>query len=711
MHKHAELTAEKVDRPIILVGNPNVGKSVVFAHLTGRYAVVSNFPGTTVEISTGKTEYGGGATVIDTPGANSLQPHSMDERVTRDILYLNSPRVILQVADAKNLRRSLTITAQLAEMGLPVVVDLNMMDEARRRGVIISADTLAKKIGVPVVQTVATEKRGFKSLRKALDGEPAVPNIRVSYPEEIEAGIDRICALLPDTPISQRAVALMFLSNPREAAESLAEKFSSQTVERILEVAESVQAHFSNPLGYIIGISRSKVIDTLLDAVYSRGVSEEGELATRQLHRKNAYLAIIITMASLLLYLLAGLDNLGAWGLHPPLLHVVVIAFLIAVLPGRYFKIITTHPVWGAFFLIEVLYLMYKFVGVFGAGTLVDLIESRLFGNYLIPAITGLLGRVSSGGWFIDMLVGEYGLISMGITYAFAIVLPIVATFFFAFGILEDAGYLPRLAVIADKTMKRVGLNGKAVLPMVLGLGCDTMATLTTRILDTKKERIIATILLALAIPCSAQLGVIMAIVSATSVYVAVVVFVTVLLQLLIVGSLSARLIKGRRGDFIVELPPLRLPKLSNILIKTQHRLKWFLREAVPLFLIGTLILFVLDTVGGIRAMQKIAEPVIVHLLGLPIESTVAFIIGFFRRDYGAAGLYALFQGGQLNHNQITVAMVTITLFVPCVAHFLVMIKERGFKTALFISAFILPYAILTGTILNLILKLTRVSL
>ncbi len=711
MHDHADLSPDTADQPIILVGNPNVGKSVVFALLTGRYAVVSNFPGTTVEISTGKTDFAGGATVIDTPGVNSLQPHSMDEQVTRNILYLNNPRVILQVADAKNLRRSLTITAQLAEMGLPVILDLNMMDEARRRGVIISAGSLQEKIGVPVVETVATEKKGFKLLGKALKTTPQVPHIEVTYPVAIEDGIGRICSLLPETPIAKRSVALMFMSNPREASESLREKVGNRTTKDILAVVESIQAVFSHPLGYIIGISRSHVIDSLLDAVYSRGVSEEGEQAAHKLRRKNAFMAITITMASLLLYLLAGLDNLGAWGLHPTLLHVVVIVFLIAVLPGRYFKVITTHPIWGTLFLIEVLYLMYMFVGVFGAGTLVDMIENRLFGEYLIPAITGLLGRVSSGGWFIDLLVGEYGLISMGITYAIAIVLPIVATFFFAFGILEDAGYLPRLAVIADKAMKRVGLNGKAVLPMVLGLGCDTMATLTTRILDTKKERVIATILLALAVPCSAQLGVIMAIVSATSVYVAVVVFVTVLLQLLIVGSLSARLIKGRRGDFIVELPPLRIPKLGNIFIKTQHRLKWFLHEAVPLFLIGTMILFLLDTVGGIRALQKIAEPVIVHMLGLPIDSTVAFIIGFFRRDYGAAGLYDLFQRGQLDHNQIAVAMVTITLFVPCVAHFLVMIKERGFKTAMLIAAFILPYAILVGTVLNLILKISGVSL
>ncbi len=698
-------------KPIILVGNPNVGKSVIFAFLTGRYAVVSNFPGTTVEVSMGKSIFDRETEIIDTPGANSLHPHSVDEQVTRNILCSQSPQVILQVADAKNLRRSLTITAQLAEMGLPVVLDLNMIDEARRRRIEISAKSLEAIIQIPIVQTVATEKRGFKMLERALSDTPRVPRISVSYPKQIESGIERISRILPDTPINKRSVALMCLSNRREVAESFKEQLGEEKLELIAKIVDEVQESFANPLGYIIGVSRSQVVDQLLDAVYSKGKTDLIEIDLPSLKKQRILFAFGLTVLSVLLYIFAGTDNLSAWGIHPPLLHIVVLSFLLSVLPGRFFRTISTHPLWGSLVLIEVLYLVYKFVGVFGAGTLVDLMENKLFAAHLIPALTVLMDRFVPIEFLRDFLIGQYGLISMGITYAVAIVLPIVGLFFLAFGILEDSGYLPRLAVIADKGMKRMGLNGKAVLPMVLGLGCDTMATLTTRILDSKKERIIATLLLALAIPCSAQLGVIMAMVSSSSAAVALTVFIMIVSQIFLIGYLADHFVKGRRGDFIIELPPLRIPKFKNIMLKTYHRLRWFLLEAVPLFLAGTLILFILDKVGGLLLLQKIAEPVIVKMLGLPIDSTAAFIVGFFRRDYGAAGLYDLFLQGSLNHNQIAVSMVTITLFVPCIAQFLVMIKERGVKIAFIIAAFILPYAILVGTILNHFLELTHIEL
>jgi ferrous iron transport protein B len=299
----------------------------------------------------------------------------------------------------------------------------------------------------------------------------------------------------------------------------------------------------------------------------------------------------------------------------------------------------------------------------------------------------------------------------MGLTYAIAIVLPIVLTFFIAFGILEDTGYLPRLSVIADRAMRRMGLNGKAVLPMVLGLGCGTMATLTTRILESKKERTIATLLLALAVPCSAQLGVVMAMAAGTSLACALAVFGVVTLQLFIVGSAANRLIKGRTTDFIVEIPPLRVPLAGNMWMKTLHRVSWFLKEAVPLFLIGTLVLFLLDRVGGVALMERAARPVIEGLLGLPVESTVAFIVGFFRRDYGAAGLYDLFTQGRLTTNQVAVSMVVITLFIPCIAQFFVMIKERGLRTAFAMAGFILPFAVLVGAILHAFLRVTGIEL
>jgi len=700
-----------VEKPIILVGNPNVGKSIVFAYLTGRYAVVSNFPGTTVEISRGKYIFDRETEIIDTPGANSLHPHSVDEQVTRDILCSHSPRVVLQVADAKNLRRSLTITAQLAEMGLPVVLDLNMIDEARRRRIEISSKTLGSIIQIPIVQTVATEKRGFKLLEKALSDTPRVPRISVDYPEEIERGIEKILAILPETPINKRSIALMCLSDAREMADTFSERFGEERMAQINKIVNEVQQAFANPLGYIIGVSRSHVVDQLLEAVYRTGETDLLEVDQPNLKKRRILFAFAITFISMMLYMFAGVQNLSVWGLHPPLLHFVALSFLLAVLPGRFFRMVSTHPVWGVLVLIEVLYLVYKCVGVFGAGTLVNLMEGRLFAAHLIPALTGVLDRYVHVSFIRDLLVGDYGLISMGITYAVAIVLPIVGMFFLAFGVLEDSGYLPRLAVIADKGMRRMGLNGKAVLPMVLGLGCDTMATLTTRILDSKKERVIATLLLALAIPCSAQLGVILAMVASSSPAVAAVVFVVIVSQLFLIGSVADRVVEGHRGDFIIELPPMRIPKIKNILLKTYHRIRWFLFEAVPLFLAGTLILFILDKTGGLVLLQKIAEPVIEKMLGLPIESTSAFIIGFFRRDYGAAGLFELFREGSLNHNQIAVSMVTITLFVPCIAQFLVMIKERGLKIAFAISAFILPYAILTGTLLNQFLNLTGIKL
>jgi ferrous iron transport protein B len=188
-------------------------------------------------------------------------------------------------------------------------------------------------------------------------------------------------------------------------------------------------------------------------------------------------------------------------------------------------------------------------------------------------------------------------------------------------------------------------------------------------------------------------------------------VFGVVALQLVLVGSLSDRLIKGRKTDFIVEIPPLRVPQMGNIYLKTLHRVAWFLKEAVPLFLIGTFALFLLDRVGGIDLMERGARPVIKGMLGLPTESTVAFVVGFFRRDYGAAGLYNLFSQGKLTTNQVAVSMVVITLFVPCIAQFFVMIKERGWRIAVLIGAFILPFAILVGTILNAFLRITGIEL
>jgi ferrous iron transport protein B len=310
-----------------------------------------------------------------------------------------------------------------------------------------------------------------------------------------------------------------------------------------------------------------------------------------------------------------------------------------------------------------------------------------------------------------EMLVGEYGLITVAMTYAIAIILPITITFFIAFAILEDSGYLPRLAIMSNKVFNLMGLNGKAVLPMILGLGCGTMAVMTARILETKRDRIIITFLLALAIPCSAQIGVILGMLGALSWKATLVWTASILLTLLLSGYLASKIVKGERTDFFLEIPPIRRPDAMNILIKTVGRVEWYLKEAVPLFLLGTFILFVLHKLNLITLLEKAASPIVVNLLSLPEKTTESFVLGFLRRDYGAAGLFTMAEKGLLTPVQSVVSLVTITLFIPCLANFFMIVKERGLKMALGMIAIVFPLAFLGGGALNWLLTFFHVTL
>ncbi len=640
--------AEKA-RIIILVGNPNVGKSVVFGNITGRYVTVSNYPGTTVEISRGKVkERGRSVEIIDTPGVYSLLPMSEDERVTRDILMREPGARVLQVCDAKNMRRSLMITIQLAEMCVPFVLAVNMADEARNRGVMPRLAGVESRLGIPAVPTVAVRKKGMDRLLPLLENSTPTA-FRLDYGEMIERAIFRMEQLLPDsTPIGKRSLAIMLLCGDDSLTPWLAENVEGEKIREMNQVRNRLVEENGRDLSFRFNQARLAWIDGLL--------SELGEEPNESKGRNFAQ------------------------------------AF------GKY----SMDPYFGIPILIFVLFLAYEFVGVFGAGFLVDFLEESVFGKGVVPAAAWVVERTIPWSFFRDMLVGPYGVISMALSYSIAIVLPIVGTFFLGFGILEDSGYLPRLAVMVDRIFKKIGCNGKAVLPMILGLGCDTMATLTTRILETRKERIIVTLLLALGIPCSAQLGVILGMLAdigpvATVSWLAIIVGV-----ILLVGYLASKVIPGESADFILEIPPIRLPQLSNLAIKTMARIEWYLREAVPLFVIGTLILFVMDRMGWLVWMQTVSEPIVVGALNLPPKTTEAFLIGFLRRDYGAAGLFNMARAGLLTNLQVVVSLVTITLFIPCLANFLVIIKEQGSKVAVGMAVFIFPFAVLVGAIVNL---------
>ncbi|MEJ2502772.1 MAG: nucleoside recognition domain-containing protein, partial [Gemmatimonadota bacterium] len=445
-------------------------------------------------------------------------------------------------------------------------------------------------------------------------------------------------------------LAALLIQGDAEAAEwvAAAEADEGEGAVRALEVAT---AEFADTAIYRVAYERHRVAERMLDGVVTGG-DEDGESQSFR-------------------------DRLGA---------------------------ALARPAIGFPVLLLVLYVgLYKFVGEFGSGTVVDWLETNVFENGLNPLLQQGFEWLIPWPWLQGLFVGEYGILTLGVRYAVAIILPIVGTFFLFFSVLEDSGYFPRLALLVDRSFKRIGLSGRAVIPMVLGFACDTMATMVTRTLETRRERVLATLLLALAIPCSAQLGVILAILSGNGAALAVLVLVLTGV-FLGVGWLGARILPGERPTFHMELPPLRVPRLGNVLTKTAARMQWYFMEVLPLFLFASVILWIGDLTGGLQKAVAGVTPVM-GWLGLPAEAAQAFLFGFFRRDYGAAGLFDLNQQGLLTPVQLTVAAVTLTLFVPCVAQFLMMLKERGVRTALAIFAFTVPFAFGVGAALNLVLR------
>ncbi len=630
---------------LALLGHSNVGKSALFHQLTGQRVMVSNYPGTTVVVARATLREYPQYTALDTPGIVMLPSQTEDEQVTERVLFEEPLQGLIQVGDAKNLFRTLLLTVQLAETGIPMVLALNMMDEARQRGLRIDARRLSARLGLSVVPTVAVRRGGLAELGRSL-GSLAPADFQLRYPSAIELALTRLARDLPNSPIGPRAMGLLYLAGDQVAESWLADRLDPLTLRRLQEARAVAQSAFQQPLSTVIQQQRSAFVRHDLLAEWRSAGKRQRDLGTR-------------------------LGDIAA------------------------------HPIWGVPVLAAILAAFYGLVGVFGAQTLVDWLEAGLFAQTINPWLSQLVARLSPHPLLRDLLVGDYGLWTMGMTYALALILPIVSTFFLAFGVLEDSGYLARLAVLANRLFRRIGLNGRAVMPMVLGLGCVTMATLTTRTLESKRDRVLVTLLLALAVPCSAQLGVIMGMLGALSPWALALWGAVVLGVLFCVGWLGNRLLPGQRPSLLLELPPLRMPRLDNVLLKTAARLEWYLKEVVPLFLLGAGLVFVLDQLSLLSWLSELGRPIVVDWLGLPPQASTAFVLGFLRRDFGATGLFVLGSQGVLTAHQVLVAMVTITLFVPCIASVFMIARERGWRTALAMTGAIVPLALLIGGLLN----------
>lgn len=615
-------------RQVLIVGPPNVGKSLIFNRLTGKSVSVSNYPGTTVEVSTGTSPVLPGFEIRDTPGAYSLLPITDEERVAREIILSEPEALLIHVVDAKNLRRMLAFTLELLELGRRVVLVLNLMDEARRLGVTIDAAELGDRLGIPVVPTVATTGEGLDLLCAVIrDGTTSLPPLpAIDYPGEVMTLVRR--AAHPGVPaIPARVVTPEFLDS--------------------LPLVQRTEFELA------LRLARQRFADEILAEVASFPAASR------------------TTLASLLNRL-----TMNVW---------TAIPIALAVL---YFGV-------------------YEFVGNFGAGTLVDFLENDVYEVYVTPWLTRWVERTIPWPILQDLFVHDYGMFTLGLRYAVALILPIVGTFFLMFSVLEDSGYLPRLALLLDRVFKKLGLNGRAVIPIVLGFGCGTMATVVTRILETKRERIIATILLGFAIPCSAQLGVVLAMVAQRPKIFALWILLMVTIFLLL-GLIAARKVPGRAPAFYLEIPPLRMPRLSNVLKKTYSRMYWYFVEIFPLFLAASVVIWIGTITGLFDVVIRLIQP-IVGAMGLPREAAHSLLFGFFRRDYGAAGLFDLLNHGKLDERQIFISALVISLFLPCVAMFSVMHKERGWRFAFATSAAILVTATTVGIMANVVLKTTGV--
>jgi len=598
---------------VVLAGNPNVGKSVIFNALSGFYVEVSNYPGTTVDVSKAFTDFG---ELIDTPGAYILGNYTDDEIVTQNIIQ--TADVLVNVASALTIERDLFLTQQLIDMDFPVILVINQMDEAGKKGIAIDCKKLEELLGIKVIPTVAIHKKGIAEIINSIKNKKFhVGENKTPYIEN----------MFKDQDISR------------------CEKYS-----QILEIeSQDTKKHEEKDKIYA---ERRHIVNELVEKVVIH--TEKKQSIS---------------------------DAIDEMLLNPFIGFVIAMGFL---------------------------YLLFQVLGVFVSGKVVDFLFTILDEKYS-PWITKIVKDIIPNIFVNQLLVGEFGVLTMTVKIVIGVLLPLITAFYLFMAFLEDSGYLPRLAVITDNILNKIGLNGRAVIPLLLGFGCGAMGTITTRILGSKKERTIATAILGVTIPCAAQQGIIIALLAAIggfkiwAIYLGLIFIIMVL-----VGTVLDKLIHGKATDLIIDLPPLRMPMLFNTFHKTLFRVINFFTEALPLFAGTSVLITILNKFGFLIWLQKALSPIVVNILHLPAEFSDIFVMGLIRRDFASIGLLGM--AGLENHTrilsdmQIIVASVVVTLFVPCLATLIVIYKERGYKeaTILWVGTFIISIAVgafLTNTL------------
>jgi len=561
------------------MGNPNVGKSAIFSRLTGVDVMVSNYPGTTIELKKGKMKLDDQMVeVIDVPGTYSLEPTSKAEEVA--VNMLKEGDLVINVVDATNMERNLNLTLQLLEQNIPVIAALNFWDETRHLGIQIDVKKLETHLDIPVVPAVAVTGEGIKELVSRLHEAKAHANIHDEDSRWSEIG-------------------------------------------KIIKGVQKV---------------------TL---------------------KKHTFL-----------------ENLEDLSIKP----------------------LTGIPI--TLLILALVFWTVRFTGE----NLITYLFDPLFEFYL-PMVTNLSNALGKSGVVHDILVGtliegkidyiqSMGLLTTGLYVPLAMVLPYVFAFYLVLGILEDSGYLPRLATLIDAVLHKLGMHGLAIIPMLLGLGCNVPGALSTRILETRKQRFIAATLMAIAVPCMAQTAMVFILLGPYGIKGFGIYFVTLFIVWLTLGFLLNKMLKGETPETFMEIPPYRIPYFGSLTKKLWMRMRSFLSEAVPFVLLGVLIINILYVFGIIEWISEAAAPVIVGILGLPKEAVASLIVGFLRKDVAVGMLLPL----GLDMGQLIVASVVLTMYFPCVATFVVLFKELGARDLIKATAIMIVSTLLVGGVLNALL-------
>jgi len=565
---------------VLLIGNPNVGKSVIFNRLTGVDVISSNYPGTSIDYTRGFVTINNiRHELIDVPGTYTLEPTCTAEEIALQLLEEGD--VIINVIDATNLERSLNLTLQLLKRNKPIVVVINLFDEAQHIGISVDASKLSAILRLKCIPTCALSGEGINTL---------VENI-------VEAKVSDF-----DFDSSQRW----------------------NIIGKILSQVQSIK------------------------------------------HKHHTF--------------------------------------------SEKLRDISIKPFTGIPILLTVLVAMFVTIRFVGEN-IINYISEPLFNNLWTPLLTIISKNIAGNEILYNFLLGDtstkidyensFGLLTTGLYIPLGVVFPYVFAFYTVLAILEDTGYLPRVAVMVDTLMHKIGLHGLSIIPMLLGLGCNVPGALATRILETRKEKFITATLLSIAVPCMALQSMLFGLLGSYGIQGLGIVFLTLFMVWFIVGNILRVTVKGTSPEIFMEIPPYRIPYIRGISKKVYIRLKWFIKEAIPYVLLGVFIVNILYSFGIIQVVGEFTAPVFVSLFGLPKEAVGALIIGFLRKDLAIGMLIPL----NLDLHQLIVACVVLAIYFPCIATFTVLLKELGFKDMFKSVGIMLITAITAGTTLNQILK------